>query len=91
MLRRFFYTALGALQIFLLLAAMAKPAHAYVDPGSGQLFLQVGSSMLAGAVFMFRSKVKKLLRIGRKEPINQAQDHSTTEKSDRQHGIDSSL
>ena len=50
---------LGAFQLFLLLVAFEKPAHAYVDPGSGLLFLQVGGSMLAGAVFVLRNKVRK--------------------------------
>jgi hypothetical protein len=42
------------------LAAAAKPAHAYVDPGSGLLIFQVGGSMLAGALFVMRAKFRKL-------------------------------
>jgi hypothetical protein len=62
--------AMGALQIFALLAAFAKPAHAYVDPGSGLLFLQVGGSMIAGALFVLRAKLRKLFGLGPKHVEN---------------------
>jgi hypothetical protein len=61
--RRTLLIALGAVQFFVLLAAVARPAYGYIDPGSGLLFFQVGGSMLAGAVFMLRSKIRKLLRL----------------------------
>lgn len=51
--------ALSALQIFLLLIAFERPARAYVDPGSGILFLQVVGSMLAGAFFVLRTKIRR--------------------------------
>jgi len=54
----------GLLQIVIFLAAVAKPAHAYVDPGSGLLAFQVGGSMLAGALFVLRSKIRKLFGRG---------------------------
>lgn len=63
-------------QIVIFLAAAVKPANAYVDPGSGLLFLQVGGSMLAGAMFVLRAKVRKLFRLG-----NPAQS-GTTKKTD---------
>jgi hypothetical protein len=44
--------------------AFAKPAYGYVDPGSGLLAVQVGGSMLAGALFILRSKIRKLFRMG---------------------------
>ena len=50
----------GAFQVCVILAATVKPAHAYVDPGSGLLALQVGGSMLAGALFVMRTKLRKL-------------------------------
>jgi hypothetical protein len=49
--------------MLLLLACVARPAYAYVDPGTGLLAVQVGGSMLAGALFVLRSKVRKLLGI----------------------------
>jgi hypothetical protein len=55
---------LGLLQIVVFLAAAAKPAHAYVDPGSGLLAFQVGGSMLAGALFVLRTKIRKLFSRG---------------------------
>jgi len=60
MLKRSVMFFLGLLQIAVLLAAVVKPAHAYVDPGSGLLVFQVGGSMLAGALFVLRTKIRKL-------------------------------
>ena len=54
----------GLFQVIVFLAAAVKPANAYVDPGSGLLFLQVGGSMLAGAMFALRAKIRKLFRLG---------------------------
>ena len=55
--------ALAVIEVLVLLAAFAKPAYGYVDPGSGLLAVQVGGSMLAGAVFVLRSKIRKLFRM----------------------------
>jgi len=55
---------LGLVQIVIFLAAAVKPAHAYVDPGSGLLVFQVGGSMLAGALFVLRAKIRKLFGRG---------------------------
>lgn len=55
---------MGLLQVVILLAAAVKPAHAYVDPGSGLLAFQVGGSMLAGALFVLRTKIRKLFGQG---------------------------
>jgi hypothetical protein len=60
MLKRSLLYTLGLVQIVLFLTAAVKPAHAYVDPGSGLLFFQVGGSMLAGAMFVLRTKIRKL-------------------------------
>lgn len=55
------------IQVVVFLIAAEKPANAYVDPGSGLLFLQVGGSMVAGALFLLRQKIRKLLRLGKPE------------------------
>ena len=57
---------LGCLEITALLCALEKPARAYVDPGSGYLFLQVAGSMMAGAFFSLRHRIKKLFGVARK-------------------------
>lgn len=62
-LRRFLFAAFAAIELLVLLVALAKPAYGYVDPGSGLLAVQVGGSMLAGALFVLRSKIRKLLRM----------------------------
>jgi hypothetical protein len=66
--RHFYRTLLVLLavaQFIALAAAFQKPAYAYADPGSGLLFLQVAGSMLAGALFIVRSKLSKLFRLGK--------------------------
>lgn len=65
--KRWAWCSFGLFQILVFLVAAAKPAHAYVDPGSGLLFFQVGGSMLAGTLFVLRAKIRKLLRLGKPE------------------------
>jgi hypothetical protein len=57
---------LGALQITVLLVAFERPARAYVDPGSGFVFIQVAGSMFAGAVFYARHRLKPILNAVRR-------------------------
>ena len=64
MFKRSVLFSLGLLQIVIFLLAVAKPAHAYVDPGSGLLAFQVGGSMLAGALFVLRTKIRKFFGWG---------------------------
>jgi hypothetical protein len=62
---------LGALQIAALLVAFERPARAYVDPGSGFVFLQVAGSMFAGAVYYMRHRLKRILNAMRRStPIS---------------------
>jgi hypothetical protein len=58
-LRSLFFL-LGAVQIAALLVAFERPAQAYVDPGSGFVFLQVAGSMFAGAVYYMRHRLKRI-------------------------------
>lgn len=62
--KRFAWYSFCLFQVIVLLIAAVKPANAYVDPGSGLLFLQVGGSMLVGALFVLRAKIRKLFRMG---------------------------
>jgi hypothetical protein len=59
---------LTVLQIAALIVAFELPARAYVDPGSGFVFLQVAGSMFAGALFYLRHRVKRLLYSFRRSP-----------------------
>jgi hypothetical protein len=61
---------LGALQIAALLVAFEQPAQAYVDPGSGFVFLQVAGSMCAGAIYYLRHRVRRILQSLRKSPAS---------------------
>jgi hypothetical protein len=56
---------LAIAQVAALAIAFQKPAYAYADPGSGLLFLQVAGSMVAGTLFMVRSKLGKLFRLNK--------------------------
>jgi hypothetical protein len=67
---RFFCLALGVMQIASLLVAFERPAQAYVDPGSGFVFLQVAGSMCAGAIYYLRHRVKRILLSLRRSPAN---------------------
>jgi hypothetical protein len=59
---------LGALQIAALLVAWERPAQAYVDPGSGFVFLQIAGSMAAGALYYLRHRLKRIFHLMRKPP-----------------------
>jgi hypothetical protein len=40
------------------LCALARPAYAYVDPGSGFLAVQMVSTTFAGFVFLIRRRIR---------------------------------
>jgi hypothetical protein len=62
---RFIYIGLSwsftALLILAVISAVAQPAYAYVDPGSGLLAFQILSTTFAGMVFMMRRRLHALL------------------------------
>ncbi len=64
LVRRTALLALASIELAVLLAVLIKPAYAYVDPGSGLLAVQMGGSMLAGALFILRSRIRRILRLG---------------------------
>jgi hypothetical protein len=59
---------LGILQIAAVLCALEQPARAYVDPGSGYVFLQVIGSMFAGALFYLRHRLRRMFAIATDSP-----------------------
>jgi hypothetical protein len=61
---RTIWLALGVLQIAAVVCAFERPAHAYVDPGSGYMLLQVIGSMFAGAIFYLRHRLRRLFAFG---------------------------
>jgi len=65
--RRSTLILLASVELLVLLAAFSKPAWGYVDPGSGLLAVQVGGSMLAGGLFILRTKIRKLLGLSTPE------------------------
>jgi hypothetical protein len=54
--------SLTALLVFAVLCALAQPAYAYVDPGSGLFAFQIISTTMAGMIFMLRSRLRSILR-----------------------------
>jgi hypothetical protein len=74
---------LGALQITVLLVAFERPARAYVDPGSGFVFLQVAGSMFAGAVYYMRHRLKRILNAIRRSPPVSAHPEDSSPTVDR--------
>ena len=65
---RHFLWLLTVIQVAVLLVAFERPARAYVDPGSGFVFLQVAGSMFAGAIYYLRHRVKRFLYSLRRSP-----------------------
>lgn len=65
MVRRFasssVYFVVCGVWIFFVLVATAQPLHAYVDPGSGLLFIQAAGSTLAGVAYVLRKRIRELL------------------------------
>jgi hypothetical protein len=66
-LSRMLLVLLTVAQVVALAIAFQKPAYAYADPGSGLLFLQVAGSMVAGALFIVRTKLRKVFRFGKNQ------------------------
>jgi hypothetical protein len=55
------YCALLILWVFVALCVTARPAYAYVDPGSGLFFVQVIGSSFLGFIFLVRRRLAQLL------------------------------
>lgn len=79
--RRIALAALASVELVVLLAALAKPAYGYVDPGSGLLAVQLGGSMLAGGLFVLRSKIRRLFRITPTDEKTETEKSAQTESS----------
>jgi hypothetical protein len=73
---------LGALQIAALLVACERPAQAYVDPGSGFVFLQVAGSMLAGTIYYMRRRLRQMISSMRKPAPTARSAGTSTEAAD---------
>jgi hypothetical protein len=63
---RYLYAGLDfSLTVFAILAvlcALAQPAFAYVDPGSGLFAFQIISTTIAGLIFMLRKRLHEVFR-----------------------------
>lgn len=56
------YAALSVCLLFSVMCLLERPAHAYVDPGSGLLAYQALTTLVAGTIFYFRQKLRNLFR-----------------------------
>jgi len=54
--------SLTVIQMLAVLCALAQPAYAYVDPGSGILALQIISTTFAGMMFLLRRRLRGFFR-----------------------------
>ncbi len=81
-IRRAAFVAFASAELTILLIALAKPAYGYVDPGSGLLAIQVGGSMLAGGLFILRSKIRKILRLSPAQPPADTKQSTQSESGD---------
>jgi hypothetical protein len=54
---------LAASIVFAVFSAVATPAYAYADPGTGLLMIQLFTSMFAGALFMVRRRLHRIYEI----------------------------
>jgi hypothetical protein len=62
-------TFASVLVLTLLLVSIAKPAHAYLDPGTGSIMLQAALAGVAGAVVILRLYLGKLkVLLGLRQP-----------------------
>lgn len=48
------------LYVLILIFLFPKPAHAYLDPGTGSYFFQILIAGLLGTLFFLKSTIKKL-------------------------------
>ena len=71
---RVLISLLVVLQVIAVLCALAKPAYAYVDPGSGLLAFQILSTTFAGFLFMVRRRIRNLFGTRRPLPKIEVQD-----------------
>jgi hypothetical protein len=53
------YCGFVMFSLFVVLNTFARPAYAYVDPGSGLLALQVLGSTFAGMSFLLRKRIRQ--------------------------------
>ncbi len=63
-----FYFATVAIWLLAVLVVTAKPAYAYVDPGSGLFALQVIGSTFLGFTYLIRSRIRQFFVRFRKDP-----------------------
>jgi hypothetical protein len=68
-------TLVSVLVLAFLGVSIAKPAHAYLDPGTGSIMLQAALAGVAGAVVILRlylGKLKALLGLRRPPALDSA-------------------
>jgi hypothetical protein len=66
-------------------SAIASPAAAYIDPGTGSMLLQVIGAGIAGAIFYFRELRIKLLSLFSRRPAVRPDDDSEPPADDAPH------
>ena len=62
--------------VLALAVGIAGPAHAYIDPGTGSMLLQMIGAGIAGAIFYFREIRIKLASLFKRREAPAAEDIS---------------
>jgi hypothetical protein len=77
------------LQVFLLglgvFLFLSTPAHAYLDPGSGSMVLQVllgGVAAVAVVVKLMWHRILTILRIRKEDPVQEENESDTTSSTE---------
>ena len=55
------YLAVTGALIFFIALTFERPAYGYTDPGSALLLFQSLSAVIAGSLFYFRKRLRKLI------------------------------
>ena len=72
------HATLTACLLFSVMCVLERPAHAYVDPGSGLLAYQTLTTLVAGTIFYFRQKLHALFRGSRTNDVAAEPDATRT-------------
>ena len=85
------YCALIILWVFVGLCVTARPAYAYVDPGSGLFFLQVIGSTFVGFSLLVRKRLARLMGIADEDRTEQRAPSTASSSANESHSVRTGL
>ena len=75
------YLLVTSAMLFCLCVSFERKAYAYIDPGSGLLMLQAAGTIVAGALFTVRRRIKALFTRSKPADIHVTEPVTTTPKA----------